>query len=193
MPEVVYLTGAPAAGKSSLTHALKTLLPNLEVFEYGEQLTAYLRTSKGSDLDQANLRSQSSLVASPDDIRAVDDMLIKFVAQRRDKAPVIIDSHAVTKESYGYTVTAYSLRDFERLKPSQIWMLYTDPEIAVQRIKSDAQGRPSISVEQARFHTNLQSSVAINYAMHLGIPVYLFDSSAPVDQLATNLAGRISR
>ena len=38
MAEVVYLTGAPATGKSMLTRALKAQIPDLRIFEFGERL-----------------------------------------------------------------------------------------------------------------------------------------------------------
>lgn len=59
MAEVVYLTGAPASGKSSLTKALKANLPELEVFEFDERLTARL-SGAGQIRSQSDLRAQSA-------------------------------------------------------------------------------------------------------------------------------------
>jgi adenylate kinase len=192
MAEVVYLTGAPASGKSSLTTSLLKDIPGLKVFAFGERLTARLRTA-ASVGSQAELRTRSAQAVTPDDVRAVDEDLIAFVAANRAVAPVIIDSHAVTKESYGFRVTPYMLKDFERLRPTQIWVLYTAPEIAVARIGSDAQGRPAITAEEARFHTHLQASVAVSYSMHLGIPVHFFDAQVPLADLAGPLVERLTR
>lgn len=192
MAEVVYLTGAPASGKSSLVKALKAQLAHLQVFEFRERLTARLAGS-GQIKTQADLRSLSARAITPEDVRAVDKELIEFVDANRAVAPVIIDSHAVTKESYGYRVTPYSLKEFERLLPTQIWVLYTAPDIAIQRIVADAQGRPTITEEEARFHTHLQASVAVTYGMHLGTPIHFFDSTVPRDTLLPTLIGRLSR
>lgn len=190
MHPVIYLTGAPASGKSSLTKELKSLVKNLEIFEYGARLTEYVR-SEGSVQVQSDLRKLSSAVITPEHVAAVDLQLIDFVATYRRTNPIIIDSHAVTKESYGYRITPYKLTVFERLNPTKIWMLYTPPEVTVERIKSDPQGRPAITEEEARFHTTLQSSVATTYGMHLGIPVYLFDSSRDRTTLAEELSKRL--
>ena len=116
-----------------------------------------------------------------------------FVAAHRTSRPVIIDSHAVTKERYGYRVTPYSLKEFQRLGPTQIWVLYTAPNMAVQRIAKNAQGRPHITEEEARFHTHLQASVAITYGMHLGTAVHFFDSSVAPEDLLPQLVSRLSR
>jgi adenylate kinase len=192
MAEVIYLTGAPASGKSSLTKALKAEVPDLEIFEFGERLTARL-LGVGQVSDQSDLRAQSARAITLDDVRAVDLELLEFVAEHRTNRPVIIDSHAVTKERYGYRVTPYSLQEFEKLGSTQIWVLYTVPDVAIQRIAANAQGRPQISEEEARFHTHLQASVAITYSMHLGTAVHFFDSSVPLDQLVPQLVGRLSR
>jgi adenylate kinase len=192
MAEVIYLTGAPASGKSTLTKALKAGVPDLEIFEFGERLTARLSES-GQVGDQADLRSQSARAITLEDVHAVDRELLDFVATHRANRPVIIDSHAVTKESYGYRVTPYSLKEFERLCPTQIWVLYTAPEIAIRRIAQDAQGRPQITEEEARFHTHLQASVAVTYGMHLGTAIHFFDSAVSHDDLIPQLVARLSR
>jgi adenylate kinase len=188
--QVVYLTGAPAAGKSSLAGRLRQMVSPLEVWEFGERLTAYLRTTSGGGLEQADLRRHSSRVISPEAVAAVDAQLLEFVESARQRAHVIVDSHPVTKERYGYRVTPYSLAQFARLSPTQIWMLYTDPTVALDRITANAQGRPTISLEEARFHTFMQASVATTYGMSLGVPVHLFDSNRDLDALAAELARR---
>lgn len=192
MAEVIYLTGAPATGKSTLTKLLKAHVADLQIFEFGERLTARLLGS-GQVSDQTDLRSRSAGAITLDDVRAVDRELLDFVATHRASRPVIIDSHAVTKESYGYRVTPYSLKEFEKLGPTQIWVLYTAPEVALRRIAANPQGRPQITEEEARFHTQLQASVAITYGMHLGTAVHFFDSAVPGKELATQLVARLSR
>ena len=76
--EVIYLTGAPAAGKSSVSAGLLRTVPSLSVWEYGQRLTAYLKAKHGGDLDQAELRERSGALSTPDDIIAVDTQLIDF-------------------------------------------------------------------------------------------------------------------
>jgi len=188
--ETIYLTGAPAAGKSSLTRALADLVTPLEVWEFGERLTEYVNTTRDEPMAQADLRRESAKAASPQAVEAVDDMLLRFVANQRTRSHVIIDSHPVTKEEHGYRVTPYSLARFAELRPTQIWVLYTDPAVAIRRIAADAQGRPTITTEEARFHTYMQASVGIAYGMSLGIPVHFFDSDRIASELAQELSSR---
>ena len=139
--EVIYLTGPPAAGKSTLSKALQASM-SLSVFEYGTELTKHLN-ARSTNLTQSTLRARSSSIVTIDDVKAVDKRLIQFVDDERIHAHVLIDSHAVTKERYGFRITPFRLDDFTKLAPTQIWLLYVTPEETVRRIaaSSDA-GRP---------------------------------------------------
>ena len=190
--KVIYLTGAPASGKSSTTRLLRDVVPELQVWEYGARLTEYVRRRSDAVLDQNDLRSQSAQAVTAEDVQRLDDELLEFVARERTRANVIIDSHAVTKEAWGFRVVPFSLARFAQLAPDEIWMLFTGPATAVSRIEEDPGGRPVVSEEEARMHTHLQASVAATYAMSLGVPLYLFDSSGPQGELVRLLADRLS-
>lgn len=190
---MLYLTGAPAAGKSTLSAALAEQLPELAVFEYGARLTEYLASSQQSPLSQDEVRRRSSGVASSDDIAAVDQQLQAFVAEQRACRPVLIDSHAVTKEPYGFRITPYSIDGIRQLAPTLVAMLYTNPEVAVQRILTNPGGRPNVSPFEASFHTSLQAAVAVSYSTALGVPAYLLDAAAAVPELAKQIKGLLAR
>jgi adenylate kinase len=187
--EVMYLTGPPAAGKSSVSRALQEMIRPLAVFEYGQRLTEYLARER-SGLTQDAIRERSAQVVTPDDVAAVDRELIEFVATERSRSHVLIDSHAVTKEQYGFRITAYSLEDIRRLAPTMVCMLYTAPDVTMARIEAAPAGRPMITEFEAQFHTELQAAVAATYAVGLGVPMYLIDSSRPVAEVAGELARR---
>jgi adenylate kinase len=189
---VVYLTGAPAAGKSTLSQSLKKRVQPLAVFEYGQQLTAHL-ARRVPTLAQTDLRAKSSRIATPEDIIAVDNSLIAFVANERKRAHVVIDSHAVTKETYGFRITPYSLERIAELQPTMIVMLYTAPDIALARIATTPAGRPRVTHWEAAFHTQLQGAIAVAYATRLGIPVYLLDADRPPETLVDHMADRLAR
>lgn len=190
--EVVYLTGAPASGKSSLARGLKKSISPLIVYEYGKVLTDYLNKGKQKGIRQEHLRKQSSNIAKPSDIKAVDDYLLRHVSAKRGKMHVIIDSHAVTKESYGFRVTSFRLDQVANLSPTFIVCLYADAQTTRSRIQVNAQGRPQISIFEADFHTHLQSSVALSYGTQLGVPVYLLDSATPREQLVKWFRSKLS-
>lgn len=190
---VIYLTGAPAAGKTTLTNHLKDLYPNLHIFHYGEELTGYLNKKNGEKITQVDLRRQSATKATPEDIDALDAILIDLVEKERSQRPIIIDSHAVTKESYGFRVTPFSIEKLHRLRPTHFVVLYTSPNTTITRIKNHSAGRPVISEFESIMHSSLQGSVAITYAINSGLPTYFLDSEKDADTLVAWFEGRISR
>lgn len=189
--EVVYLTGAPASGKSTATTRIKEIIQPLEVFDYGDRLRSYVAGKDGRGLTYDQLRRQSAHVITPADVAELDEVLIAWVEATRLRAHVIIDTHAVTRESFGFRVTAFSAEQIRRLRPTQVVVLFVPPEVAVERIAVDAAGRRSVTAFEAGFHTALQGSVAIAYGIEVGRPVYFLDASRGVNEVADELRKRL--
>jgi adenylate kinase len=141
---------------------------------------------------QDDLRARSAGLVTPEDVSEVDRLLVSFVNDHRSDRDVLIDSHPVTKESYGYRITPFSLEQFIRLVPDEIWVLYASPEETRRRIAADSGGRPMVTEEEARMHTALQTSVATTYGIAVGCPVYLFDTGTSREELVAQLIGRLS-
>ncbi|MGD9562525.1 MAG: AAA family ATPase [Pyrinomonadaceae bacterium] len=188
--EVIYLTGPPASGKSTLVTVLEERFQPMKAFVYSRVLADYLSQKSLNQYSQDNLREMSARIITPEDIEIVDTQLLDFVAENVNKSHIVIDSHAVTKEKYGFRVTPFSLEKLRRLSPTLIFALYTTPSVVVNRILKNSQGRPAVSEFEAAFHCELQSSVAITYGINLGLPVYFLDSDRPSDELADEIAKR---
>ena len=189
---VIYLTGAPATGKSTLCRNLASRFKSLTVFAYSEELRHFISKKTARLLSEDEIRAQSSTVVTAEDVANLDEQLVARVAIERQSAPFIIDSHPVTKESYGYRITGFSIDALKRVGPDVILCLYTSPGIAIQRIGADPMGRPMVSPFEADMHTHLQTAVAAQYGVILGKPVYLLDAAAsPGDlvELAADKAG----
>lgn len=191
MPKVIYLTGAPAAGKSSTTKLLASRVPELLLWEYGARLTDFVMARSVDIASQDDLRTRSADVVTPDDVAEVDRALLAFVQENRSTHHVVIDSHPVTKESYGYRITPFSFDQVRSLAPDEIWVLYASPEETRRRIAKESGGRPMISVEEARMHSALQASVAATYSISVGCPAYLFDTALVQDELVSRLEQRL--
>jgi adenylate kinase len=161
------------------------------VWEYGAMLTQLLQRRQTELLQQAELRQRSSGLVSSDDIKALDQELLSFVAVNRGKSPLLIDSHPVTKESFGYRTTAFSSSQILDLRPDEIWVLYSSPEETVRRIEASPNGRPQVTCSEAAMHTSLQASVAVNYGIIVGCPIYFFDTEHDPNVLTDRLEARI--
>lgn len=185
---VVYLTGAPATGKSTLCRNLASRSTSLEIFSYSEKLRHFIATRTSHLLSEDEIRTHSASVVTAEDVAALDEELIDKARSYRSQGPFIIDSHPVTKEAYGFRVTGFSIEALQRLEPDVIICLYTSAEIARQRINANAMGRPLVTHFEADMHTQLQAGVAAQYGVILGKPVYLLDSSASPEALTELVA-----
>ena len=187
MGKVIYLTGSPASGKSSLCELLEASIASLQAYSYSKLLRDYLNRRRDNNIDEAGIRQHSARVVTRADVDAVDRWLIDEVQARRSERHLVIDSHPVTKEHYGFRVTPFTVEQLRALNPDVIVCLYIDPSETKSRIAKDAAGRPLPSDFEIGMHAELQAALAIQYAMLLGIPCYLLDSSVARAELVTNL------
>ncbi len=185
--EVIYITGPPASGKTTLIKRLGVAFPLVRIFVYSELLSEYITKRDRLRFSQKKLREVSAGKITPGDIWAVDQDLISEVRRARRSQHVLIDSHPVTKEHFGFRVTPFSVALLRDLAPSRICMLYADAGTVIKRIRKHPKGRPLISTFEADFHCLTQASLAIIYGVELGVPIFFYDSSKGVGKAFTQL------
>lgn len=189
---VVYLTGAPATGKSTLAKNLLNHVSDLKIFTYSEELRKFMHRKLGGDLlTEDSIRKLSAKVITAEDVAQLDLELVDEVARQRVHRCFVIDSHPVTKESYGFRVTGFNVATLLKLNPDVIVCLYALPEVIRERISRDAMGRPMPSQFEAEMHTHLQTAVAAQYGVLTGKPVYFLDSSCSQEELVAVTIKRI--
>jgi adenylate kinase len=178
---VVYLTGAPSTGKSTLAGRLHEILTPLAKWDYGEELRRLVSRKLRREVTYAELRSDSAALAAVRQVQSLDAQLLLWVGRTRRRSHVVIDSHAVTKEGFGFRTTPFSLREVQRLRPTVIIALYADPSHVRARHRIDRQGRRMVTSFEAGLHTALQGSVAISYGIMTGTPVHFVDTASGIE------------
>jgi adenylate kinase len=138
--KVVYLTGAPASGKSTVSEALAASFPEICLFTYSKELARCISQKQGCEYGQNAMRRESARIISPEAVAEVDQELFEFVAANRNEKHILIDSHAVTREDWGFRVTPFSAPMLARIAPNLIVSLFTPPEITIDRILANSQG-----------------------------------------------------
>lgn len=187
--QVIYLTGPPATGKSTLLSHLEARITPLLYVKDSSVLAEHLSAGASGPLSQDDLRRESAGRIRPEDVNAVDGQLTRFVQENRTKTHIIIDSHAVTKERFGFRVTPFAVETLLAVRPTMIFML--NAEAVRERIAAESQGRPQVSSFESDLHTHLQASVAVTSSIQLGVPLYLLDSAAPTEELAEQISQRL--
>ncbi|MDK2660717.1 ATP-binding protein [Cupriavidus sp. LEh21] len=187
MGRVVYLTGAPATGKTTVCDSLVGTNRNLTVHSYSRLLRAHIEARAGKVLATADIRAQSGTVVTRSDVAEVDHQLLQLVERDRQTGDVIIDSHPVTKESYGFRVTPFVPDHLKALAIDSIVCLYAPAEVLRQRIMAAPEGRPLPSDYELSMHVQTQASLAAQYAVLAGCACHLVDSSGSPEELLARL------
>ncbi|WP_172298150.1 AAA family ATPase [Pseudoruegeria sp. HB172150] len=191
--KTVYLTGAPGSGKTTSLDALVLKMPGLATWKYSEQLARHIQDRVSNAVDNKELRRASASLVSPEDILAVDNKLANFAKKKRTKQHLIIDSHPVTKEPYGFRCTAFTSNRLTSLGLDEIWVTYVDPDTTLSRLHPELTGRQPISREEAVMHTQLQAALAIQYGVLSGCPVHFFDTSESKEKIAARMQERLMK
>jgi adenylate kinase len=188
MGRVIYLTGAPATGKTTICDSLVATNQNLTIHSYSQLLRAHIQVRAGMALSAADIRAQSGTVVTRSDVAAVDQQLLQMVERDRQTGDVIIDSHPVTKESYGFRVTPFGPDQLKALAIDSIVCLYAPAEVLRQRIMAASEGRPLPTEYELSMHVQTQASLAAQYAVLAGCACHLVDSSGSHEELLARLA-----
>lgn len=184
--KLIYLTGAPATGKSTLTENLRKRLPESIIFTYSKELLAWVKGRPGLNTTQDDLRRESSNIITREDIEMVDRQLLDLAKSCRGCQNLVIDSHPVTIEKFGFRVTPFSKNQFKQLSPDVIVCLYAKAEIIADRISKNAAGRPLPTLSEIALHTQLQCQVANIYAIETGASLYFLDAAHQPEVLLNN-------
>jgi adenylate kinase len=184
MGKIIYITGAPATGKSTLCAKLASD-PTVRPFCYSERLRDHVNRQAGGDLREVDVRRESARIITAEYVDQVDEILqAEAEACRMSGRNLLIDSHPVTKEVYGFRVTPFKLARLLDLQVDRFICLYADPAVLAKRIQQDPQGRPLPTAFELSIHVELQASVLATYSILSGRPCYLVDSSVEPDLLA---------
>jgi adenylate kinase len=180
---VLYLTGPPAAGKSTLLRALERAVPHLLALSYSELLRDHLQTRTCQRLGEHDVRRLSAALITREDVDRVDEQLIARVERERTTRSIVIDSHPVTREAYGFRVTPFRQEQLQRLSPDVVVALYAPADAIEARIRANAMGRPLPTRAELELHNHLQANLAVTYGLLLDRPVYLCDSAVDPNTL----------
>jgi adenylate kinase len=174
MGKVILLTGAPSTGKSTLRRNLVARIHGLTDFDYGE-LLRQKKAREGTTISYEQLRNQSASVIQPTDVASLDESLIDQVAKMRLSSHIIIDSHAVTRESFGFRAVPFSHDQLKRLQLDGVLVLRCPIHTVLSRSAVAPEGRREVSPDLAAEHQVLQECVGMIYAVICGCPIYILD------------------
>ncbi len=186
--KVVLITGAAGTGKSTLVRTLLERVRPFKRVDYGQLLREHKLRQTGVEISYDELRRDSASVISPQDVAAVDEWLIEQLPSWRTEGNILIDSHPVTKEAFGFRITPFSLDQVRRIGFDAILVLVGEANTLARRIAEDRQGRPNVDAFQAGFQVQLQAAVAAIYAIACGQPCFAIDTTQSTAEDVSGIA-----
>lgn len=189
MGKVVYLTGVPASGKSSLCSMLEERVPNTRVFRFGYELTELVKLR--TNVTQEELRSRTTHIVTPDDVALIDQKAVDYAREHRSTSNIIIDTHALTREPFGFRMTPLSHQRIVELAPDFFVTMTATPRAILSRVTRAAKGRPILSVAQLEMQAALQGTISSTYAILCGKPAFFFENEneGDLESIAQNMIG----
>jgi adenylate kinase len=182
---VFLLTGVPAVGKTTVASKLGQLIQPLEVISFGN-LILNERSAVGDSVSHSELRRHPTREATMNTIKKSTEVLCSKLNELREHTNVIIDSHAIAKDSYGFRASPDSIASLTKFDLSAIFVLHAKYDEIRRRLESQNEGRRHVSAEEISTHERLQDSVAISYGVATGTPVF-FVNAQDVEQVAADL------
>lgn len=182
---LVLLTGVPGCGKTSLARALVDQHPDVvDAVSFGRLVFDSVRRRTGFQCTYDEFRSTSATMVTAGDVAEATIRLIARVNETEAKKVVILDSHAVARERFGYRCTPDDPETLRRLGYACILHLYVPSRVIVDRVQAEPAGRLSRSTAEIDLHEQLQLAVSTYYAGVLGCPLLVLDGHDSPGEIA---------
>ncbi len=181
---IIYLTGAPATGKTSVARYLVEEC-GARRYSYGEALSAAM-SEQGYTHEE--LRTESGAIVKRALIAELDAQMPGQVQRWVRDGPVVIDTHAVTAERWGLRSIPYNAETLQAIGITHLVCLSADAATLRNRIEIEAGGRPLESAAKLAQLDQAQVSVVLAYAHTLGAPAFVIDAGRPLDAVQRDVA-----
>lgn len=182
--KTIYLSGLAGTGKSTIAERVVTQSKDVVVLSYSDILRQYLEKKTNRRISHEYIRSQSSQMITPYDIKKVDSILLQKVRRLHSSRHNIIDSHAVTNEEYGYRATPFSIQILKLLRIDLFIVLYSNPSSISAKINGNNCGRIITDDYNLSSGINIQNSLVQTYGILTNKPVYYLYLCENIDFLS---------
>jgi adenylate kinase len=173
---IALLTGVPGVGKTAVAASLQAEAPDIvQALGFGRLVFAAVRARLAKAIDYDYFRAHSAdLVGSADIAAATSDLLATAAAVDARSQLLILDSHAVSYENYGFRGTPDSPDVLRKLSYSLIVHLHAEPSVVLRRLahRSGTNGS-ELGPSDVATISQLQLSASVFYAATLGCPLHV--------------------
>ena len=178
---VIFLTGIPAAGKTTLAYALqeRTGLRRLSVGDFVAEAARELHPN----LTRRDLRADPDRFAPPPVVATACRRLAREANMQAQHGDVLVESHAVTPTPEGARSTPFHPDTLEILAFDGVVVLHTKIELVAARLTSGGHGRRALRETELHALQVMQDAVAVAYSVALGCPLCVLEGDGHTETL----------
>jgi len=188
LSRVCLINGVPGVGKTTLCqHLVEQNRGTYSHIPFGQLILQVLRSTY-QGLDERELRQTTTKFVTQDVIGRATDLLVEELERRAFQCDwLLVDSHAVSQDWFGYLATPDGKPYFERVAYQAIVHLYASSDTVLGRSNSVETGRRARNASDLALHSELLNAVSIVYSSHCGCPAYFVDANGSSAETATNV------
>ena len=179
---LVLVTGVPAVGKTSVCQYMSATWPSRYLHvPFGRLL---LEAISDAQVTEQSLRESPSEFVDASTIRLATETLLSVAQRTPSDVTVLVDSHAVSQDRFGYVARPDGDDYFRTVQYSAIIQLHADPAVVLQRTDVNRDGRHATTMEDLSTHFLLQAAVSMSYARASSCALYVVWAQESVESVA---------
>lgn len=190
---ITLLTGVPGVGKSTVAAGVCALDSTATVLSFGRILFDLTRRQRAFELTYEQFRQRSWEFVNS---RLIEEATSEARNRIRTagRRHVIVDSHAVSIEPYGFRSTPDSPKLLEQFSYNTIVQLHASPEVVFERHGAElTSGRLYRTVDDVATAAVLQFAASTYYAGMTGCPLHVVDASPEVEKVVNSVRVILAR
>ena len=131
----IYLTGVSGSGKTTLLDRVCSLESRIYPISYSASIREYIKGKKEMDVSLNELRLRSDEIVSAGMISDIDNRIATEVVMRSEAGyHVVLDSHAVSFEKYGFRVLSFTQKVLRAIDFDFYISMVAPAEVIYERI-----------------------------------------------------------
>lgn len=177
---IVLITGVPGVGKTTLCERLAQEAPaTFRHIAFGRLILEAIGDESLTEVDlRRNVTGRVTERALDQATQALRKRLHEVGSDGESPPIALLDSHAVSQDSYGFISTPDGPGYFEQVRYDAIVHLYGKPSEILQRSDPEQTGRFAATEADLERHDSILSGVTNLYAHASSAPAYFVDSSS---------------